>query len=361
MRISASLIVRDEEATLGRCLQSIREHVDEIVVVDTGSRDATKEIARQYHARLFDYPWRDDFAAARQCSFDLARGDWVFWVDADDVVLQAGSIRAELLRAPRSVNCFYWKYEIGRDEFGYPTCELWRERCVRNRNYRWRGRVHEVLVPRRRGATRRSPNVRVLHHPEARPRPRDPRRNLDILESEYTRCRGRVEPRLLYYLANEYADTGQHDAAIAHLKRYLEVSRWNDEKYLALLRLAELNRSQWRFEEARCGAEAARQLIPGWPHAYFSLAETCYFMHDWEQVVRWAEAGAKLALPDTLCVLNTRSLRYSWIIYYTNALFHLGRLPEARDWTAKALEICPSEPWHVRNWQFFSECMRPAG
>src|SRR5215831_10889099 len=111
MRISAALIVRDEESTLGRCLESIREHVDEIVVVDTGSRDATKDIARQYHARLFDYPWRDDFAAARQCSFDLARGDWVFWVDADDVVFQAGSIRAELLRAARSVSCFYWKYE----------------------------------------------------------------------------------------------------------------------------------------------------------------------------------------------------------------------------------------------------------
>jgi tetratricopeptide (TPR) repeat protein len=329
-------------------------------VVDTGSRDGTKDVARQYNAQIFDYPWRDDFAAARQCSFDLARGEWVFWVDADDVVFHAGSIRRELSRAPYSVNCFYWKYEAARDEFGNPACELWRERCVRNnRNFRWRGRVHEVLVPHHRGATQRSHNVRVAHQPEARLRPRNPRRNLEILESEYARNRGRVEPRLLYYLGNEYADVGQHDAAIACLKRYLEVSHWNEEKYLAMLRIAELERLQSRFNEARSAAQAARQLIPSWPNAYFSLAETCYFMQDWQQVVKWAEAGSKLALPDTLCVVNTRALRYSWIIYYTNALFHLGRLREAQEWTAKALDICPGERWHVMNRQFFLQCIRP--
>jgi glycosyltransferase involved in cell wall biosynthesis len=332
--------------------------VDEIVVVDTGSRDGTKDIARRYQARLFDYPWRNDFAAARQCSFDLARGDWVFWVDADDVVLEAASIRPELVQAPRGVICFYWAYEAGRDELGNPVCELWRERCVRNnRNYRWRGRVHEVLVPRRHGAIRRSRDVRVVHQPQTHPRPRNPRRNLEILESEYARCRGRVEPRLLYYLGNEYADTGQHDAAIACLERYLEVSHWNEEKYFALLRLAELQRLRSRFEDAGRAAHAACRLLPDWPNAYFSLAETCYFLRDWEQVAHWAEAGARLPFPDTLCVLNTRSLRYSWIIYYTNALFHLGRLPEARDWTAKALSMCPGDAWHIQNLEFFRACV----
>jgi glycosyltransferase involved in cell wall biosynthesis len=355
MKISAALIVRDEEASLGHCLESLREHVDEIVVVDTGSADGTKDLARQFGAQVFDFGWRDDFAAARQCSFDLARGDWVFWVDADDVVLNAGCIRPELSSAPPGIGCYYWKYLVGADECGEPQCELWRERCVRNnRNFRWRGRVHEVLVPQRRVATRRSRDVGVAHRPDARCRPRNPRRNLEILESEYASSRGRVTPRVLYYLGQEYADTGQYGRAIEYLEQYVEVSRWDEEKYFALLRLAELERLCYRFAAACRAGEAALRLRPEWPNAYFSLAETYYFLKDWQQVARYAEEGSRLPRPDTVCPTSPRALRHSWIIYYTNALFHLGRLREAREWTSKALQIRPGEPWHVNNQQFFS-------
>src|SRR5215467_13751480 len=106
MRVSACLIVKNEENTLGCCLDSIRDHVDEIVVVDTGSRDRTREVARRYTSRLFEFAWRCDFAAARQFSFDRASGDWVFWVDADDVVHNAAGIRAAIAGAPGEVNCF---------------------------------------------------------------------------------------------------------------------------------------------------------------------------------------------------------------------------------------------------------------
>jgi glycosyltransferase involved in cell wall biosynthesis len=92
MHVSAVLIVKNEAKTLGRCLQSIHGHVDEIVVVDTSSSDATKDIARQYTDRLAVFPRRQDFAAARQDAFDLASGNWVFWLDTDEVVLNADKI-----------------------------------------------------------------------------------------------------------------------------------------------------------------------------------------------------------------------------------------------------------------------------
>jgi tetratricopeptide (TPR) repeat protein len=355
MTISACLIVRDAEATLGRCLASIREQVDEIVVVDTGSRDATTDIARDYGAQVFDYAWRDDFGAARQCSFDLARGEWVFWLDADDEVAGAASLRAELASAPPRVGCFYWKYQAGADEFGDSICELWRERCVRNKlNFRWRGRVHEVLSPLRPVTTRRSQSVTVLHRPRPCRGTRNPRRNLQILESEFAANRGRVAPRLLFYLGAEYADTGQYDKAAEFLQKYLTISRWDEEKYLALMRLAEVERLRGKYEDATHAGEAAVRLLPRWPNAYFSLAETCYFRQDWPAVARWAEAGSKLPAPDTLCVTNPLALRYSWIIFYTNALFHLGRIAEACAWTETALRIRPQDPWHLANRSFFS-------
>lgn len=360
MRISAALIVRDEEATLGRCLDSIREHVDEIVVVDTGSCDGTQDVARRHRAQVFQFPWRNDFSAARQCSFDLARGDWVFWIDADDIVVNAGEIRMEI--AEFGADCFYWKYEAGVDPGGDAIYEWWRERCVRNnRNFRWRGRVHEVLAPHRAVRIRRSPSVRVLHRPEERGADANPRRNLDILERERAAAGRNPAPRLLFYLANEYADAGQYDLAATCFHRYLEVSHWDEERYLALIRLAEMERLRNHFEEARFAADRAIELLPGWPQAYFSLAETCYFLQEWRQVADWCEAGAKLPAPDALCVTNTLSLRYSWIIFYTNALFRLGRLQEAREWTARALAICPGERWHMLNQQYFSTCASGEG
>jgi hypothetical protein len=82
-RLSLTMIVKNEAATLGRCLSSVRDLVDEIVVVDTGSCDNTKDIARQHGARIFDFPWCDNFTAARNEAIRQATGQWLLWLDAD--------------------------------------------------------------------------------------------------------------------------------------------------------------------------------------------------------------------------------------------------------------------------------------
>ena len=68
------MIVRDEENNIDRCLESVRGVFDEIVVVDTGSKDRTVEIARSFGARVFDFVWVDDFAAARKCCTGTGQG-----------------------------------------------------------------------------------------------------------------------------------------------------------------------------------------------------------------------------------------------------------------------------------------------
>ena len=80
------MIVRNEESNLSHCLTSVDGLFDETVIVDTGSTDRTIEIARSFGARVFDFPWVDDFAAARNAALARATGDYAFWLDADDVV-----------------------------------------------------------------------------------------------------------------------------------------------------------------------------------------------------------------------------------------------------------------------------------
>ena len=86
--ISLCMIVRDEAAHLLRCLESVDGVVDECVVVDTGSRDGTRELARERGARVLRVPWTDDFAAARNHSLAAARCDWVLVLDADEVLVE---------------------------------------------------------------------------------------------------------------------------------------------------------------------------------------------------------------------------------------------------------------------------------
>src|SRR5262249_7770815 len=86
-RLSVCLITRDEEAFLARCLNSIRSVADQIVVVDTGSQDRTIQIAQQFGAEVYHFPWCDDFAAARNTALEHATGDWVLILDADEELI----------------------------------------------------------------------------------------------------------------------------------------------------------------------------------------------------------------------------------------------------------------------------------
>jgi glycosyltransferase involved in cell wall biosynthesis len=97
-----SSIVRNEAATLAQCLLSVSDLVDEIVVVDTGSSDRSKDIALQHAARVFDLPWPDSFAAARNESIRHATGHWLLWLDAEEYFDEAN--REKLRRLVAELN-----------------------------------------------------------------------------------------------------------------------------------------------------------------------------------------------------------------------------------------------------------------
>jgi len=356
MKVSVAMIVKNEERTLGRCLASLAGQVDEIVVVDTGSTDATRQIAGGYTDRIFDFPWRQDFAAARQYAFDRASGDWVFWLDADDVAVGAAAIRRSLANLPSDLAGYYWRYVVDRDAWGNARCEFWRERLVRNDgSFHWVGRVHEVLVSDHPRQLARSSDVVVEHRPEAHRGAEKLRRNVEILESELRDQGEAATPRLLYYLGREYGSAGETSRALAAFERYLAVATWDDERYFAQLKIAELSRAERRYDAAIDAAFAALRICPHWPDAHFDLARTYYFLRDWHKVIHWTEVGRAMSEPDTLQIVNPLDYRFNWIIYYTNALYHVGAVDSAKIWTRRALEICPDDRWHRANLTLFGD------
>jgi hypothetical protein len=137
------LIARNEASVITGCLESIQNHVDEIIVVDTGSSDETTGIAAHHGAKIVSFPWIDDFAAARNCALDAATSDWILYIDADErlVVPQGISIRDEL-GAP-GVVALRMRLQPRTGFSAYHEVRLFR----RDRRIRFVGLMHERIIP----------------------------------------------------------------------------------------------------------------------------------------------------------------------------------------------------------------------
>lgn len=233
--ISLCMIVKNEEDTLGRCLASAKNAVDEIIIVDTGSTDRTKEIALQYDARIFDFEWIDDFAAARNYSFSKASQDYILWLDADDEFREEDQVKLAQLKQTLdpSVDSVTMKYLLAFDEFGNVTASLRRNRLVKRAcGFKWIGPVHEYLEV---WGNIYSSDISVthssLHH--------DSDRNLKIYENRV--LQGEIfSPRDLYYFANELKDHAQYDKASRYYEKFLATKQgWIEDNIAACGKLAD--------------------------------------------------------------------------------------------------------------------------
>lgn len=147
--ISACLIVKNEERFLTRCLSSFADIVDEIIIVDTGSTDRTKEIAACYTDKIYDFTWINDFAAARNFSFEQATKDYIYVADADEIIDEENRERFKVLKQTllpeiEVVEMLY----VNQLEFG-TTYNFDRESrpklYKRLRTFRWVEPIHETV------------------------------------------------------------------------------------------------------------------------------------------------------------------------------------------------------------------------
>jgi len=225
MTLSLCMIVKDEEAMLGRSLAAVRGAVDEIIVVDTGSADRTVEIARAHGARVLHHEWTGDFAAARNVSFEAATGDWVMYLDADEVLVEddVAALRELTGRTWREAFYLVEVNHTGDLEDGTAVTHD-ALRVFRNRpHYRFEGRVHEQIaqhlpgfLPERLERT----GVRVEHFGylgAVRDAKGKSQRNLELLERQA--AEGVDTPFLAFNLGSEYAACRQDERAYEHFLR----------------------------------------------------------------------------------------------------------------------------------------------
>ncbi|MGD9123693.1 MAG: tetratricopeptide repeat protein [Desulfarculaceae bacterium] len=137
------MILRNEAANLGRSLAPVASCFDQVVVVDTGSEDGTRDLCRRMGASVFDYKWGHDFAAARNFSISKATADWLFWLDGDNAITPQDVVELRRVISSSRGEAILWALEKVEPQGG----RLWQKRCFpRSPKVRFQGRVHEQLV-----------------------------------------------------------------------------------------------------------------------------------------------------------------------------------------------------------------------
>jgi glycosyltransferase involved in cell wall biosynthesis/tetratricopeptide (TPR) repeat protein len=231
--LTLCIIARNEEANLAACLRSAAGLFGQVVVVDTGSTDRTREVAREFGAEVYDFPWCDDFAAARNEALRHARGRWIFWLDADDFLSEDDRNKLRRLFA-----------SLGDDPVGYVMkCLCLADGRTRSETavdhvrlfpnhpqIRWRWRVHEQILAalREHGVPLRWSDAVVRHTGYRDPavKRRKLERDLRLLLLEY--AANPDHPFTLFNLAGVCEELGRPEEALPYIRRSLALSHPQD-------------------------------------------------------------------------------------------------------------------------------------
>lgn len=307
MAISACMIVRDEEKLLGRCLDSFKGAWDELVIIDTGSKDCTEEIARSHGARVQRFTAcigedgrMRDFALARNHGVELATGDYILWMDADDV-LQPGGV--ERLRAAAARGVAGLQVTIRWNKDSWLQTRLFKN-LPQNR---FIGRIHEY--PRIQGKAEKDREVLVQHLPDKTGKEGSTERNLRLLELEV-----REDPanlRALFHLGNALRLSKRHDEAILRYTQYLAIgSTFHSEKYMCAQYLAACLFLQGKWREAIDAGWRALRIDPRYAETHCLIADCYGELREYTYSRQWYRSALACGAPPPDAVLFVDQSKY---------------------------------------------------
>jgi O-antigen biosynthesis protein len=293
--VSLVMIVRNEEHQLADGLTPVASLFDEIVVIDTGSVDSTREVARRFTPHVFDFPWCDDFSAARNECLRHSRGHWIFWLDADDRI--GGDSLWRLRQLLGNLGDEPIAYLMNTVSPASHACEA--ETSVthsrlfrRHPDLAWHGRVHEQLRPdlRSLGYELRWSNVVVEHlgYQNSAVVQRKLNRDMRLLRMDYAIDPGDVST--LVHLGLTGFRLGRWKEARQYLHRVLAAAnRPYEHLQLVFCALATIELREGKLPDALACLEQGLSVFPASEHLQYLKAECLY------EADRYADAATILA------------------------------------------------------------------
>jgi len=356
--ISLAMIVKNEEKTIERCLNSVAHIMDEIIIVDTGSTDKTKELCKKYTDKVYDFEWIDDFSAARNYSYSLATKDYIMWLDADDILLPEEAEKLQELKASLSkdIDIVMMKYATGVDINGNISFSYYRERLSkREKDYLWKEPVHEYLNSF--GKIYNS-DITIIH---AKPYEvkRDTDRNIRIYEN-LIRQGIPLSARGQYYYARELKDHGRYEEAIEWFVRFLDSGKgWVEDNINACNELGKCYLLINKPGEAL--KTFYRSFLYNLPRAEICCQIAYYYqsIKDYKKAAFWFEFALTLPKPEgSWGFYQPDFWDYIPLIECAVCYDHLGEYEKAAEYNNRALSVRPDSLAALRNQEYFKNKLK---
>lgn len=252
--ISLALIAKNEEKNVNRLLDSVDGCFDEIIFVDTGSTDKTKELAEKRGCKVFDFAWINSFCAARNFAFSKATSDFIVWCDLDDVLYGRDNFLQWKKTAMEFTDATLACYNYALDENKKPVVSFIRERVFkRSLNPVWQYPLHEGIVIKNewRKDVIPSESWGFNHLRDAEDIKADKSRNIKILEE--LRDKQALEPRLKFYYGKELFEIQEPAKAIAAFEEALKDPQEIHDKMLCYQYLA--------YASFQCAQQIKNELV----------------------------------------------------------------------------------------------------
>lgn len=362
-QIALALIVRNDDSdlpALRNLLTNISPHVDDIFVnLNHKPGDKPSEniqrLLNRYHAVVYVTEWHDNFAEARNISFDLVPDEynWILWLDVDDVVENPEKIREVAIKAPARVGGIYVDYDYTHDDQGNCTYTHKVLRMVRNTGkYHWKSSfddseysVHETLQNKVHMDNGMTTDFRVIHQSNPIHTIDSLHRNISILSKMYDKMEqsGNIDPRIVFYLGSHHYDLGDYENAEKLLTSYLDVSGFAAERCEAWMYLGLIWRRQKRDDAARIAFLRAVAENPGNPEPYVELGDLEYRAKRLLESEEWLLMATHITPSDTDMRFPLFAATYRPYKLLVRTYIDMGpqKLDAAKEYAEEALEIRP--------------------
>lgn len=330
IKTSLALIVKadDREAKkLDRCLASCAQHFDEIIITITGKNEECEKVASKYNAKVSHFDWVDDFSKARNFNFEQTTGDWIVWLDADDVLRGSDVLRKNIeLADSNKVTGLSIKYNYAHDSNGKVTQEHWKLQAVKRDVYKWVAPIHENLIAFAPSKEATINDVLRIHTANKQDSEVSLNRNISILEKAIVKEPN--EPRHYFYMARCYLGNGNWLGVIDMVEKYLQLSGWKDERYEAMNMMGEAYMRLGMNDDAIKVHTAATIELEDAPDAYI------YKARNYIQKEKWLEALTNLKIAESRdkdAVVLKHSALYDHDLYVMSAicLLQTGQFKQA--------------------------------
>ncbi|WP_404332374.1 glycosyltransferase [Mesobacillus maritimus] len=357
--ISLCMIVRNEEETLDRCLASVKGIPDEIIIVDTGSNDKTKEIAIKWTPQVLDFKWIDDFSAARNYSFDQATMDYILWLDADDILLPEDHQKLMKLKQSLdfSIDSVSMIYHTLFDKFNNVIASVRRLRLVkRSKYFRWHGYVHEDIQTD--GTSKNYDSDIVVEH-RKNPMQFESNRNLKIYENQIRKGKKMTSQDVFHY-ARELHKHQMFDKAIKSYNHFLAFKGISVEHRLYVYnKLASCYFAVGnREKEQEVTLKTFEYDIPR-PEFCCRLGEHFLDKNQFYQATFWYKLAIDVPLPDHPLVNESQPFQ-TWLPHKQLGLcfFQLGDYERSFYHNQKAHTYLPLDEGILQNIQLLEELVK---